>query len=552
MIGFSAFAQEAGDWYIERAEWTQQDEINYSLFVQALGRTKCNTVDACIRSTANPYRDTDPADYKFFSDCADFPYFLRAYFAWKNRLPFGYVSQVKMFDITEEDIQQVTQSKGGDKFNFKDPRSAVRGNYPVDRRSLVSRNNKPLNFFKEMVTLQNRVQSGMLRIPMDLDTQIANDFYSPKIQPGSVRPGTVIYDPSGHVVVIYDVLPDGRIQFFDAHPDNSVTYDSYSARIQQSRPAHGAGFKNFRPVKLVGARTPYVYASDLIGGKLVYAKNEEIPDYSMEQYYGTEAGVGADNWRKASYSVKGFAVRKFTEFVRRSMATEKINPVNEFTAQLSGLCENFQERMLSVDLATQKKIHLMDHPDTLPQNLFMTSGIWEDYATSGRDARLRKRFVDIKETIQDRFDEWKSNIPESEKSITYSGTDLRKDLLRAFNKVIVECSMYYRNSAGQNIPLPIEVAIRRLYKMSFDPYHCPELRWGATSPEELKTCSTSAVKQRWYRAEQGLRNRTDRDWQAPSPITIEMLESGEFSVGKPPEVDFRSFLENLTTSKGGQ
>ena len=35
------------------------------------------------------------AGVKFRSDCADLPYVLRFYFAWKRGLPFGYVSAVE-------------------------------------------------------------------------------------------------------------------------------------------------------------------------------------------------------------------------------------------------------------------------------------------------------------------------------------------------------------------------------------------------------------------------------------------------------------------------
>jgi hypothetical protein len=71
--------------------------------------------------------------------------------------------------------------------------------------------------------------------------------------------------------------------------------------------------------------------------------------------------------------------------------------------------------------------------------------------------------------------------------------------------------------------------------MSFDPYHCPELRWGAPagSPERA-SCPDGAGKLKWYADEQRLRNRIDREYGAPTP-----LESGPTEV---PDVDPRTIL----------
>ena len=35
----------------------------------------------------------------------------------------------------------------------------------------------------------------------------------------------MFYDPNGHVVVIYELLPNGELRFFDGHPDGYVTHE---------------------------------------------------------------------------------------------------------------------------------------------------------------------------------------------------------------------------------------------------------------------------------------------------------------------------------------
>ena len=50
------------------------------------------------------------------------------------------------------------------------------------------------------------------------------------------------------------IEPDGRIHYMDAHPDSSMTHGFYDLRFVRAYPGMGAGFKNWRPVKLVGAQ----------------------------------------------------------------------------------------------------------------------------------------------------------------------------------------------------------------------------------------------------------------------------------------------------------
>ena len=63
-----------------------------------------------------------------------------------------------------------------------------------------------------------------------------SDFYSPALAPGAIRPGTVIYDPNGHLAIIWKVERDGRLRYIDAHPDNSLTRGTYDQRFVRASP----------------------------------------------------------------------------------------------------------------------------------------------------------------------------------------------------------------------------------------------------------------------------------------------------------------------------
>ena len=72
----------------------QADEDGFGRFVTAIGETNCSSSESCLRDPANPYRKTDQHFLDIDVDCAKWPYLLRAYYAWKNGLPFSYVDGV--------------------------------------------------------------------------------------------------------------------------------------------------------------------------------------------------------------------------------------------------------------------------------------------------------------------------------------------------------------------------------------------------------------------------------------------------------------------------
>ncbi|NDD66334.1 hypothetical protein EBZ35_01600, partial [bacterium] len=87
-------------------------------------------------------------------------------------------------------------------------------------------------------------------------------------------------------------------------------------------PALGAGFKNFRPIRMDK-------------GRIILAKNSQIPDYSTEQYHGNVDPDPKGDWRKARFAYDGMEMG-FYEYARTSMAGGKLsfNPVAELKATM--------------------------------------------------------------------------------------------------------------------------------------------------------------------------------------------------------------------------
>jgi hypothetical protein len=103
------------------------------------------------------------------------------------------------------------------------------------------------------------------------------------------------------------------------------------------------------------------------------------------------------------------------------------------------------------------------------------------------------------------------------------------------------------NSAGRAVMLRYADVVERLFRLSFDPYDCIERRWGASSPGELATCHNTSGENRWYEAQQRLRNQIDRTYDARMDFTVRDLEAKAPGSGAdtPPNIDVRGTIDNM-------
>ena len=292
-------AAAAGTWKITKDHWDAADEDGFGKFVAAFGDSDCKSLETCFKSAANSYRDSDPPELKMDGDCADFIFQTRAYYAWKNGLPFSYPLYVMpRTGVMSEDNR------------FSDAGNMIISRLQVEWQADAD----PVHLLRD---LRGIVSTAMFRIEDTYDRGYqASDFYSPKIQRGSIKPGSVVYDPFGHVVYVFKVDDDGTIHYVDSNPDRVVTRGTYGTQFMRGDPKLGSGFRNFRPIKLVD----YTTAPDgaLINGRFVLASNAEIPDYSAEQYYGSEANATHD-WKMAAFKAGGKDLG-FNDYVKVRMA----------------------------------------------------------------------------------------------------------------------------------------------------------------------------------------------------------------------------------------
>lgn len=508
-----SLSQAKTPWTITKQSWSSDDENAFSEWVQRIGESRCNTVNKCLSGPANYLASNEEkASYNFVADCGRYPFLLRAYFAWKRGLPFSVVSKVAAADGSDRDI-----------------RYSPNGNVPVERRDFLGSSDGE----KAVKAAAAAVFTAVYRIDPNLDSTGAGkpfpDFYSPKITREAIRPGTVMYDPSGHAAIVYKVEDNGQVRMTDAHPDSSVSYITYDKAFQRSRPGQGAGFKNFRPLKAVD-------------GRVVTISNKNIPLFSLEQYYGTRPV--ASSWSKGSFERNGQRL-DYYDYVRASLSVGdfKYNPIDEVKKGVESLCEAINYRAQSVQEAIDHYIHLKEHPSALPKNIYGTDGEWESFSTPSRDARLKVSFLDLRTSIE----KYVGLFRAGDSRIEYRGANLGRDLREAYDQAAGACAVEYRRSDNSVIKLSFNDVVERMYLLSFDPYHCPELRWGATHPNELATCRDNQNKHDWFAAEQELRNQTQRTYDARMDFSLGQLQQKVpgSGVAQAPDIDLRRYLETL-------
>lgn len=506
-------AQAGGSWRLVHDHWSAADEAGFARFVQALGESNCSSSQSCLRDPANPFRGSDQKFLDIDTDCAKWPYLLRAYYAWKKGLPFSYVDGI---------------AGSGDERHSRD------GNRPVSRRDFID-HGEGINGPAAVREVIDTVSSATYRSDAARDGRVLSDFYAPAITPGSIRPGTVIYDTNAHVGIVYKIDADGRIYYMDAHPDFTITRSVYGAQFGQSPAKLGGGLKNWRPQQLVGAHNDG--KGHLLGGHIVLAGNDQIADYSLVQYLGTEPNAKT---KKARFIYDGEEMGLYA-YVRTAMSGGKThyNPLHELKLGLRSLCTDLKDRVGAVDGAISKGIQNEAHPSRLPENIYDAGedGWWESYATPARDARLRAAFIDLYRQMNGIIGMWVKRDPR----IVYDGDDLRADLLAVYDRESQSCDLTYLNTQKRPVKMSLADMPARIYAISFDPYDCIELRWGAAG-EEAKTCSNGERKGRWYRAEQRFRSDVNRQVRAPN--TLDALEASNFEPHLP-AVDLRNLIANM-------
>lgn len=398
-------------------------------------------------------------------DCADLPYYLRAYFAFKMGLPFGFSA--------------CTRGQGST------PPACLRWHSNLEVSS-PSRRGPAVAFGKFLrVRLADVVHSGNGRAPLDRDD---SDYYSVPLTTESLRPGAVYADPYGHMLVVTRRIPQtddqaGVLLAVDGQPDGTVARRRYwrgNFLFAVDPALGGPGFKRFRPVVVEG-RKARALSNDEIARSPVYG------DFSTEQQ---------------TLGVDGFYDR-----MDEVLSPRPLDPARAMRETIQALEEQVRVRVLSVQNGQKHFASAGAEIIEMPEDaaIFETTGPWEDFSTPSRDLRLLIA-IDIVLGFPERVARQPARFA---MPATKAAAEVKEDLARVLRDELAARRVTYQRSDGSPFTLSLaDVAARAAeLEMAYNPNDCVEVRWGAPArSDEAKTCRRRAP------ADQRARMRRYRTW----------------------------------------
>jgi len=433
-------------------------------------------------------------------DCADTPYFLRAYFAFKLGLPFGYSKCSRggggrgphcpaWFSIQNPEPPRAppeaaapatpVATGGGGFWSRAAPEPPPAPPPPPPRHlGLVP------SFGAYIQVVADGVHSGSARTPLaDNNT----DQYPVALTQETLRPGVIYADPYGHVLTIVRRVPQaggaaGIILAVDGQPDGTIARKRYwrgNFLFAQDPALGGPGFKRFRPI---------VKGANGVLRRLTneeIAKNPQYGDFSLDQ--------------------SKLGVEDFYDRMDDVMSPSPLDPLEAMKDAIVSLDEQVKVRMQSVEngrkfLASGKGDASMPDGATI----FETAGAWEDFSTPSRDLRMLIA-LDVVRGYPERV----ARRPEryampAGKSVA----DVKAELQSVLASELVTRKFSYTRTDGSQWTLALKDVMNRMtdLEMAYNPNDCVELRWGAPADsEEAATCrrhapSAQRAKMDKYRA----------------------------------------------------
>jgi hypothetical protein len=491
-----------------RAEWNRETENLYSAWIEKLfddpldASPSWPALHEVLRDRSRNFLFNhlglaeDEKKLVMQPDCADLPYFLRAYFAFKIGLPFGYSRCSRggggkgprcpqWFNIEKEDVGRPTPKPTQSASNslFGAFQSAL------DEPAQQSRTTRPAGLLPGFgyylrTVVANGVHSGNGRTAADDNN---TDYYPVPLTAEALRPGTIYADPYGHVLVLVKRIDQtansaGVFLAVDGQPDGTVARKRFwrgNFLFAQNPSLGGPGFKRFRPI-----------VEDK-GGNLRRLSNDEI--------------VRAADYGDFSLEQSKLDAEAFFDRMDDVMSPQPLDPVRAMKETITALEEQVKTRVTSVE--NGRKYQVGGGSDVaMPDgaSIFETTGAWEDFATPSRDLRLLIA-IDVVEHFPDRVARRANRYAmPSGKSVD----DVKQELQTTLQQEVESRTFSYLRTDGSNWTLKLKDVIERSagLEMAYNVNDCVELRWGASADsDEAKTCkrrasSAQRAKMEDYRA----------------------------------------------------
>jgi hypothetical protein len=432
-------------------------------------------------------------------DCAKLPYQLRAYFASKMGLPFGYSRCTRggagrppkcyaWFNSGHPELSRPAPAP--------EPVSAPAGRNATPRPGLLQQmlagpaaapaEAEPAqpaapapapkrlglagSFVQYLQTASDAVQSGNGRTAANDNN---TDFYPVALSQNALRPGAIYADPYGHIMLLVRRVPEtngkaGVFLMVDAEPDFTVARKRFwrGSFLFVNDATSSPGFKRFRPIVREANGTLRRMTNAEI------AKSPQYGDFSLEQ--------------------SKLGVEDFYDRMDDVASPEPLDPVRAMKEAIDSLEEQVKTRVNSVEFGRQFLIKSAADA-TMPDGaaIFQTSGAWEDFATPARDFRLLIA-IDVVRNYPERVARRPNRYAmPKDKSVA----DVKAELQNVLASELASRKFSYTRTDGSPWTLTLKDVVDRAasFEMGYNLNDCVELRWGAPdNSEEAATCKRHA------------------------------------------------------------
>lgn len=396
-------------------------------------------------------------------DCGKFTAFMPAYYAYRRALPW---------------MSSYVRSGGGDvrtsKFNIPSGSNNSFLSPSVDA------------FFTDIVY---GFSSGNYRVEVNGPKSELSDTVPVAIDPAYLMPGCANY-VDGHCLMVAQITEYGEIRFINMSTTKTrdiYTYNGMNAIFgvtplapDPDNPLAGCfqGLRTWRyPIAETDSRGRVI--------KVRRRTDEEMKEFgfSTEQYTGVSALV-------KKLEAQGVALRpqSFHDYIRvKMMQVDRIVPLAFMESYAKEILEAYEAREAFVQDAwrdVQANGPIVYPEELTDSNIFQAHGRWETWSSPSSDVDRRNKYFYLAEWLDFALRAFQMkpdflDLTGFESYTIRSQADLAEAFIAEKTRIFDSLAMAYRNSRGEPVRLTLSDIEERLYDMSFDPNHPPELRWGA-------------------------------------------------------------------------
>ena len=336
--------------------------------------------------------------------------------------------------------------------------------------------------------------SGNYRVNLNERRAELSDTVPVAINRTYLLPGCINY-VDGHCLLLAHVSEYGELYFLNC--STTITRDIFSYNgmntvsgitprgTDPDNPWNGC-FQGLRVLR-------YPIAETDSRGRVIRVRrrtDEEMKEFgfSTEQYE-----IIREIYTTQSITEGDLKPQSFHDLIRLRMKTvDSISPLKFMEQYADEILEVYVSREAFIQDAWRdvRANGGITYPEELPdENIFQAFGRWETWSSPSSDVDRRNKYFYLADWLEYAIRLY-GLVPSFveltglEKYEIQSQSDLARALLAEKNRIFAEHSMEYTNSAGNKVTLTLLDIEQRLYDLSFDPNHPPELRWGAPEGSE--------------------------------------------------------------------